>query len=473
MKNKSRWIAIAVIAVGFAIAVQWSMSDEDNATEKLQVFQNPSADEIDLPSAIEEVESHEEIEQFYEQQAPGYQKAKKMEIVQTPDQSFAIPEHEGALTVDEMWYSQHQLMIYYSIDLAVFMDKEDSPHNSFFKISEINLHSPEGDLPTQSHTVHMHGMEHQSLKTYNGKLYGFAAIPRLEQEGMDSQVPGQIQDTALEEEALTSFRLEMNDGFHKTEEETVKYTYDPGQDTLHTEEFNKSFDENGLTVIPKKIDFGISSNKISFELEHDDYEVVNLKGTFTADGEDIPITSIYKNRKDSQNFITELPSSNSIPESIKIDVDSVDVVRDEEYSFEIDVSDYDEVVEEGNQQERMQTDEKIAEHLNTDIILKEKTYNPSMNSQFMLSYEPQSDDDPYFLSAQPGNPYEGFNSTETYTISVDDEELNPNPGIGYGGEQTILDISSYSLEDAEKLQVDFKKAAISQKVSLTEEIKID
>ncbi|WP_101846732.1 hypothetical protein [Halobacillus sp. Marseille-P3879] len=474
MSHKARWILIAIISAGFTIAVYWSMNDDDNATEKLTVFQNPSVEEVELPSEIEEVESREDIEQFYEAQMPGYKKAKEMNIVQSPEQSFDIPEHEGTLTVNEIWHSEYQIFMFYSVDLAVFEDKENSPPHPFFNVSEVNIRQENGELPTQTHPVHTSERDYNLFKIHDGKLYSLIQIPRLSQEEMDPQSGSHGPGSAIDESALTSFRIEMEDGFHTTEESQVHYTYEPGQDTLYSGRFNEKFEQDGLTIRLKEFERGLLSNKISLEMEHEDYDAASLEGTVTIGGEVFTIDHPRPNRKDPGTFEIGLPPDGDEDDSVKIDIDHVTMLRDEEYSFAIDVSDYDEMVEsDKNEQVRLNPEEKIAEHLNTDIILEEKNYNPSANSQFRLSYIQQSEDEQLFLSAQPPISYGEFNSNESFSVFIDDEEMSPNPGMGFENDTAFLDISSYTLEGAEELRIDFNKAAIAQKVDLTEKIQLD
>ncbi|GGF33969.1 hypothetical protein GCM10010954_36280 [Halobacillus andaensis] len=471
MNHKAKWITFAMLLVGFAIAVQWSMSDEDNATEKLKVFQNPSPDELDLPNAIEEVENREDIDQFYEDQIQGYKKAKDLNIIQFPDQSFDIPEHEGTLTIDELWYTQHQVFMYYSVDLKVFEDKEYTPSGPFFDISRVNI-AKEGDLPTQTRPIFNNNSNYSHYKIYEGKLYGLAHLDRLEQEGLEHYSIQNDQDASLNEAAPTTFRLEMEDGFHKTEEQPISYTYEPGQEILHTEEFHQTYKKDGLTVTPKKIEFGIMGNKITFDIKHKDYPITNLGGTLHMDDQSFSLSHIWKPDENSQTFESRVPPASDIPESLELDLDTVTMVHDEEYSLEIDVSDYDKTVEEDDRATIL-IEEKIDEHLNTDIILEEKIYDTSMTSQFRFSFEPKETNEPFYLSSQPAHFGSSINHEDDFIVTIDGEKLNPQPGMGYDGQNSVLDVNSHYLKGSEKLRLHFKKSPISQKIDFSEEIKID
>ncbi|MFG6150493.1 hypothetical protein [Halobacillus sp. B23F22_1] len=471
MHHKTKWFTFVILLVSFALAVQWSMSDKDNATEKLKVFQNPSPDEIDLPNEIEEVENREDIDEFYEDQIHGYKKAKNLNIVQSLDQSFKIPEHEGTLTIDEVWYTQQQIFMYYSVDLKIFEEKEYTPSLPFFEISRVNI-ANKGQLPTQTRPIFNSNSNDSHYKIYDGKLYGLAHLDRLEQEGLEHQSIQNGQDASLNEAAPTTFRLEMEDGFHKTEEQPISYTYEPGQEILHTEEFHQTYKKDGLTVRPKKIEFGIMSSKIMFEIEHEDYPITNLNGTLHMDDQSFSLAHIWQRDENSQIFESQVPPASDIPQSLRLDLKTVTMVREEEYSLEIDVSDYDKAVEEGDRATIL-VEEKIGEHLNTDIILDEKVYDTSMTSQFRLSFEPKETSESFYLSSQSAHFGTSLNHKDDLLATIDGEEINPQPGMGYDGQNTVLDVNSYSLKGSEKLRLNFKKTPISKNINFSAEIKVD
>ncbi|MFC7062847.1 hypothetical protein [Halobacillus seohaensis] len=459
--KKVKWMVIAVILIGFTLAVQWSMGEEDNATKKLEVFQNPTAEEVGLPDNIKQAETREDVDKFFESRSRGYTKAKEMELIINPNQSFEIPEHEGELTIDEVWYSQHQVFMYYSVDLHVFEGKDNLSTRSLFNISNINLTASEGDLPTQSHSGFNSGQSSEHLITYDGKLYGLTMMPPLGQQN---------QDTEINETALTSFQIEMAGETQKTEEQPIKYTYESGQEILQSAELQSTYKKDGLSIEPKQIELGITNNRITFEITHDEYEVANLHGTISEGDSSRDIAFIIQNRENPALYESSFFPFFENPESLQLDIDRVTMLTEEGYSFEVDVSDYEEVIDDDWSRERVEVDEKVAELYNTDVYLEEKVYDPSGNSEMRLSFEPHSDNTIHLSSEPIHIPNQDYR--RNLKVFSDGEEAPHPPSMVFDEENSIISLSPRLIEDSESLLFEFDKTSISQEIELEEEIEL-
>ncbi|MFC7321141.1 hypothetical protein [Halobacillus campisalis] len=465
MKKKGKWIGLVFLLVIFAAAVQWSMSDEDNATEKLEVFQNPTAEELELPHNLTRAESRETIDNFYNMKSPGYKKAKELEITQSPGQSFDIPGHEGELTIDEIWHSQYQVFMYYSVDLKVFEDKENLQHSPLFDISSVNVHPEKGDVIKQSHSTFQYSDSNEGLMSYDGKLYGMLVMPPLEQKE-----PMDMEGMEVNETIPTSFRISMDNTSEITDEEPLTYTYEKDQEIRQTADFNGVYEESGLTIKPIDVDLGITSNKITLEITHDEHEVSNLTGSVRDESTSTEISYLHPVEGRPDVYEAQFTPYDEDPESLDIHLESVSFLTDEDLSFDVDVSDYEEEV--GEEWERVIVDvnEKTAEKLNTDIYLEQKVYDPSMGMEIHLGFEPKPGDHTFTLSPNlmrtPASPmqYEPFTA-----VNEDGEEIM-GAGGGINNGNTVLNLSTSSLKDSNMITIEVPQLQASQKVDFQETV---
>ncbi|MCP3031823.1 hypothetical protein LF817_10755 [Halobacillus sp. A1] len=462
MKKKGKWIGLVFLLVIFAAAVQWSMSDEDNATEKLEVFQNPTAEELELPQNVTRAESRETIDNFYNMQSPGYRKAKELEIIQSPGQSYEIPGHEGELTIDEIWHSQYQVFMYYSVDLKVFEDKDNLQTSPLFDISSVNVNPEEGNMTRQSHSPFQSNESNDGLMSYDGKLYGVLVMPPLEQK--------EPMDMEINETIPTSFRISMDNTSEITDEEPLTYTYEKDQEIRQTADFNDVYEKSGLTIKPIDVALGITSNKITLEITHDEHEVSNLTGSVSDENTSTEISYLHPVEGQPDVYEAQFTPYDEDPESLDIDIESVSLLTDEDLSFDVDVSDYEEEVGEERERVIVDVNEKTSEKLNTDIDLEQKVYDPSMGMEIHLGFEPKPGD--HTLTLSPNlmrTPASAMQYEPFIAVNEDGEEIM-GAGGGINNGNTVLSLSTSSLQDSNMITIEMPQLQASQKVDFQETV---
>ncbi|UOQ91695.1 hypothetical protein MUO14_14190 [Halobacillus shinanisalinarum] len=228
MKNKKlmKWAGISSLLIIFAIATQWSM--DDGTKPKLTHETSPAMANVDIPDNVKKAESKEEVMKFYESHTPGIAKAKSLEIATSPKQTYSIPEHEGKLYINNVWYTREVIFIYYSYDLSM-LEASDSKEGSIKKlpvgIADVQMEALDGDIPTQSFGGHLNTVRPEHSIAYNGKLHTFTAIPPIRQK--DAGNFQRRSGVPFDQTVLTSFHIEVNDDRYQTDASPINFTYDP------------------------------------------------------------------------------------------------------------------------------------------------------------------------------------------------------------------------------------------------------
>ena len=197
-------IIIAVLLV-FGIGAYVTTSGEG---EKLTSEQEPqrkakAVDQDKLPIDWAEVETEEELNDFYKRQIPKIEQVRERDLMTSPDESMTIPDKEGRVQINEVWHSGQQIYYLYSVDLSLLVEEEDDDNRYLNDPPQVDQLKIEETGEIQSQILHaFSSLRRDEAVIYENRLYGIIHSMPITKEGIDdpyvgfSQMPESFQGTA-------------------------------------------------------------------------------------------------------------------------------------------------------------------------------------------------------------------------------------------------------------------------------------
>jgi len=268
--------------------------------------------------AIEE--SVEGVRFFYYRSIPGLKRAEEASLVVPIHKIYKIPEKPYELKIDRIWYSEKNIYVLYHVEN---IDKIAYLGGYFYLEDEKPDELPKFD-PKESI-----GRPSEKGVFFNNGFYSCTIFPTLDDIDEDAnniyfEPFLQIEGTEYSFEPII---LQREQWIKEEPEESFK--------------LDASVQINDSILQFHELKAGISSNKIYFSYTSPNSEVIyGLQGSIQTDkGEQLEIYtmphSIFEN---PEHYYIEVPPFDSIPNSLKFHLESMDVIGTDNIVGEIDTN---------------------------------------------------------------------------------------------------------------------------------------
>ncbi|MBA2176697.1 hypothetical protein H0266_17550 [Halobacillus locisalis] len=470
--NKQKAIIIIAVLLVFGIGAYVTTSGEG---ERLTSEQEPqrkakAVDQDKLPIEWAEVETKEELNDFYRRQIPKIDQIRERELMTSPGQSMTVPDKEGRVQINEVWHSGQQIFYLYSIDLSLLVEEEgDTNHylNDPPQVDQLKIEET-GDI--QSQTLHaFSSLRHNEAVIFENRLYGIIHSMPIMKEGMDdpymsfSQMPESFQGTAK-----TSIRFRINGETIETEAIPVPYSYDPDKQTIATLPFSGSYSDNGLTIEPTELVMSVSTNYIKMRIK-DDNNLFNhtLEGRVISDDQEVPFSPRLQKIDGEENMYRAFfgplnESSTEIPDKLSLDIRNVHLIKENPYSFTFELPEL-----EGTDHVNKELTKKVAEKYETNVYLQDMNYHKNHGLTLSLRYTPKdAGQKEKLVGTTIFNGQTPPDQTDHISVVTD----NGNDGfVGTGGSERTsrLDIPDSLLDGASSVTVTFNEVVVANKIDQT------
>ena len=471
--NKQKAMIIIAVLLVFGIGAYVTTSGEG---EKLTSEQEPqrkakAVDQDKLPIDWAEVETEEELNDFYKRQIPKIEQIRERELMTSPEESMTIPDKEGRIQINEVWHSGQQIYYLYSVDLSLLVE-EEGDDNRYLNESATSRSTDRLKKPAISNrkrcTLSALFRQDEAV-IYENRLYGIIHSMPITKEGMDdpyvnfSQMPESFQGTAK-----TSMRLRINGETLETEAIPVTYSYDPDKQTIATLPFSGSYSENGLTIEPTELVMSVSTNYIKMRIKDDSNQFNHtLEGRVISDEQEVPFSPRLQKVEGEEHMYRAYfgplnESSTDVPDKLSLDIRNVHLIKEDPYSFTFDLPEL-----EGTDHVSKELTKKIAEKYQTNVYLQDMNYNKNHGLGLSLRYTPK---DAGQKEKLVGTTIFNGQTTPPQTEHISIVTDNGNDGFaGSGGSERTsrIDIPDNLLDGASNVTITFNKVVVANKIDQT------
>ncbi len=470
--NKQKAMIIIAVLLVFGIGAYVTTSGQG---EKLTSEQEPqrkakAVDQDKLPIDWAEVETEEELNDFYKRQIPNIEQVREKELMTSPDESMTIPDKEGRVQINEVWHSGQQIFYLYSIDLSLLVEEEGDKNRHLNDPPQVDQLSIEetGEIKAQTLNA-FSSLRHNDAVIYENRLYGNIHSIPITKEGMDdvymnvSQMPESFQGTAE-----TSMRLRINGETLETEPIPVTYSYDPDKQIIATLPFSGSYTKNGLTIEPTELVMSVSSNYIKMRIKDKSNQFNHtLEGRVISDEQEVPFSPRLQKVEGEENMYRAYfgafnQSSTEKPDKLSLDIRNVHLIKEDSYSFTFDLPEL-----EGTDHVSKELTKKVAEKYQTNVYLQDMNYHKNHGLDLSLRYTPK---DAGQKEKLVGTTIFNGQTTPPQTEHISIVTDNGNDGfVGAGGSERTsrITIPDNLLDGASSVTVTFNKVVVANKIDQT------
>lgn len=269
----------------------------------------------DVPAAV--AQKTDDIRHYYYRSIPGLMRAEQAGLIKPIHKTFNVPDTEFSLKIDRIWYNNKNTYIFYhveNIDKVAYLGGFFSSHDNN-PIAEIHPRDFIG-TPTEKGVFS------------NSNFYSFLKATSVEN-----------MDKDIDEHLLFSPSLFIEDSKYSFKAVDINLELDHFEEPVETFELDSQIDIGEDSINLYRLEAGISYNKIYFAYTGINSETIyELKAHLTADtGESFDIVSnpISINREEGKYYI-EMQPFNELPESIRIQLESISVIGEESIHGAID-----------------------------------------------------------------------------------------------------------------------------------------
>ncbi|MBB6451703.1 uncharacterized protein YpmB [Salirhabdus euzebyi] len=121
---------------------------------------------------LDEVSSWEEVKEYQYENTPGLKRAEKLGLAKTFDYlTYEIPGTEKEISIDEVWYSDQQVYLFYSYDIdeSMIEDMESNQERQSQTVQFAPTISESNDVI--NHGIYTGNWPNDTGVIYDGKLY--------------------------------------------------------------------------------------------------------------------------------------------------------------------------------------------------------------------------------------------------------------------------------------------------------------
>ncbi|WLR48254.1 hypothetical protein LC065_03095 [Halobacillus litoralis] len=394
--NKSKWILIVVSLMVLAIGayVYTGNSEEKLAltTDSKPMRKAKSVDLEEFPLQWREVDTFEQVNEFYEERIHGLSIAREKGLTVRPQESTPIPDKDGRMQINEVWHSGPTIHVLYSIDLSALTRKDDDDEEAKYliqppSVESVHIESMSGS-DKQSFQQHSQPLHPRDTVVFENRVYGLLQIPPITEKWGYNFDPHDVKD--YDEEFLTSLSLRIGHRTVETEAVPVRYVHDRDEHVLQSYTPDEVYSDDVVTVEPTSVNIGVASSYVKMKIEIEGRELgQSVHATIkTEEGSEHPVT-LYLNETGEENVYEAWfqPVSVQMKGAVSLTLDSLQIQDATPYSFTVDMSPFKE-----HSNESVVLNEKVGEAHNTNIILEQVDSFSGTNMNLQLKYEPQEPD---------------------------------------------------------------------------------
>jgi len=282
-----------------------------------------------------QVDKEEQINMFYYRSVPGLKRAEELGLVMPVHRRYEIPGCEAELKIDRIWYNQKDVYIFYHV--------ENLPQLAYLG-GQLYL---EGNVPEETAVfwgADSIGRASEKGVVYKGNFYSCLRLPALRDR--NQQLLKEIH------EIFYSPYLVIDQSGKKDKEETgfefdpikIELNYSIDKEYLEKIEMEHSVDVGDGQLKFYQLNIGSSYNRLYFLYINDRRDIIyHLKGTILSNSGE------YHRFDGAPDVITEYPYHYYIdfspfdktPDSIEITIESMDLIGNKQFVFDIIPEDYD------------------------------------------------------------------------------------------------------------------------------------
>lgn len=462
--TKQKWLMVVGALIAFAAGAYIVTSGDG---EKLTSDEKPErkarpVDMEKLPVDWREVDSEDDLEEFYIERIPDLPLARKKGVTTSPEEMMTVEGKEGRIQINEVWHRGQRMTFLYSIDLSLLIDQEDNTYIQPPRIDTVDIEQS-GDIPAQV----LHGyseLDKSNAVIFENRLYGVLQTQPLSKDVEKDQGPVPPAEP-VDAIAKTSLKVNLSAEILNTDSIAVPYQYNPKAQQIASREFSGSYSKDDLTIEPQDFVMSLSSNYITIKLESENKQFNRtLEGRIVIDDRKLPFSPYLQpveGEKDVYKaYFGSLPE---VPDDVSLRIRSIDMKEKQSLSFTLDIPD----LEDKDHYEK-HLDRKVAEANNTDIYLEQLNYHKNYGMDFSLKYRPQQ---PEQMSTVVG-------TLDTFNPEHNQEDITVQTDNGHSGYantagsrlRSNVNIDHDLLEGATRATVTFHSLAVSHKINHTFEI---
>lgn len=389
--NKSKWILIATSLIILVVgAYFFTDSGEDKlvlSTDSKPMRKAKPVDLEDFPLQWKEVETYEEVNQFYEERVQGLKLARKEGLTTYPQESFPIPDKDGRMQVNEVWHSGHMIHILYSIDLSALTeedhDEQGNPYLSRPPALEAIHIKKSTETNEQSFESHSRELNPHETIVFENRVYSLIQVPPITEEWGYNYTREDIRN--YNEEFLTSFRLRIDLETIETEGIPIRYKHDLEGHVLDTFTTDEVYEDGNVTIEPLEVNIGVASSHVKMRVDAEDKEIGHsIQAVIKSEeGARHPISLFLSPTQEGNVYESWFHPASELPGDVSMELESIHLKDDTPYSFDIDMTQF-----EDNRRVSKTFDRKVGEAYDTDIILKRVNIHNRQQMDIELQYEP-------------------------------------------------------------------------------------
>ncbi|MGP4076143.1 hypothetical protein [Halobacillus sp. K22] len=467
-KNKWKWLGIIAVLLIFAVGTYMTTSDsKDRITYSQKSKPQRKAKPVnqdDLPTKWQEVESYQNINDFYKERVPGLEIAQERGLTTFPQESTKLPELDGRMQINEVWHSGRTIYIFYSIDLSALITEETNNYvNNVPSVEEVKLKKEKG-ADTQSLSSHAPPMQYGEGVIFENRLYSMVqTIPIPEEGEPDRMMPNPEE---FNQQLLTSMTFRINGNMYESKSMPVQYTFDPDKNLLAQYTFDEKYQNDGLTVEPLELNLGITESFLKVRVDHEREQFNSSMNVIlkTADGQQIPITPFLQKVKGKEAIYEGyFRPVYSEPDDVSLEVKNVHLTSGDSFSFNVDLSEINPKVR-GN----TSVNEKAAEIYNTDVYIEQLNTHGEHGIDVQLGFRPQDFEQPKKLIGisprESGSP--AFERPQNVHIESDNGK---EADVEYGGSEdsAYINVKHSLVQKASSLDITLKNAVYTKQINQT------
>ncbi|MBM7554240.1 hypothetical protein [Thalassobacillus pellis] len=347
---------------------------------------------MEVPEKWRQADTMEEVMNYFDSRIHSFKVASEHDVIQKTDASFDLAERDGRLHIDKMWFTEYTTFIFYSLDLIALKDLT-SESLTDMTMKSISIDPPEG-MEIDNTFLNTHPVMEKGGIVHNGKWHHVVAASSLRGE---QHKPLEKLDQVMN----TSFDIYLPGG-ERIEVEDVPFSinYDLKDNLIQTIAIDKTVTKDDISLSFHELQLYTTHSELLYEANLPEGKAfsynlgMHLKSS-------MGVNRLYTNgpgfttdKKGENNGIkrAETRSFRKIPEKLTLDLSSVNIVGDDQVSFELDVSEY-----KGNEQLKesykfeKEYDSRPRTVKNTDIFLQKIDMNEHTGLEVELSFNAHGD----------------------------------------------------------------------------------
>ncbi|MCF6138629.1 hypothetical protein [Pseudalkalibacillus berkeleyi] len=421
-KNYRKVMLISVIIIAFIVVLYIKATDDKPAVAG----------------------SWNEVREHWYETTPGLKRAEELGLTRDFDEKVDIPNSDSELKISKVWYNSEHVYIFFGVKGK--MDQQ-LPKMEFRLDVPESLNEKAGFTSYADHVDD--GMMH------NGWFYNRVVAEPIMKEGVTLE---RVREMVLKEVEIVRGSkilriknpIKLDVLYKKTDERT------------RIVQVNEDFKVNNGNVQLKKMVLGTSKIMTHWAFSGLKDQLKTIHGTVQIGGENLSLSEIEFT--DANIFQMKSSPANSEPNEIVVNVDSVELIGDEQFTFTIDTKEYTEDTEPFEKR----VNKRIAKIKNTDIYL-DKIILKKDRFYISIQYDSNNEDE-HLISARPylksedlrmkqnQDPYDKLRSHITEISNEKGEILKDHMGVGTGPEnQFNMSIPKAFIDQSEHLQISVDK----------------